>query len=195
MGTWCLEGLKRECTVTRWANARCVCLCVRATDFSGSNGRRESQGSLSSGASLELGTSGSGKNEVRWEGPSPILLAHWHQRQAPVTFLDCSLSYLSLPYVLCSLPVPLPLAPAPPLQVAERGASLPLRQCNISLPDGSCCPVPLRSGVSIRELLLGLCEKLCINLAAVDLFLVGGDKVESPQQRHVAKGCRGRLEY
>ncbi|XP_062333668.1 regulator of G-protein signaling 12b isoform X2 [Osmerus eperlanus] len=92
-------------------------------NFSGSNGRRESQGSLSSGASLELGTSGSGKNEV-----------------------------------------------------AERGASLPLRHCNISLPDGSCCPVPLRSGVSIRELLLGLCEKLCINLAAVDLFLVGGDK-------------------
>uniref|UniRef100_A0A3B4WC99 Regulator of G protein signaling 12b n=1 Tax=Seriola lalandi dorsalis TaxID=1841481 RepID=A0A3B4WC99_SERLL len=75
------------------------------------NGRRESQGSLSSGASLELGTSGA-----------------------------------------------------------------PLRQCNISLPDGSCCSVPLRAGVSIRDLLLGLCEKLCINLAAIDLFLVGGEK-------------------
>uniref|UniRef100_A0A8D0D8B9 Regulator of G protein signaling 12b n=1 Tax=Sander lucioperca TaxID=283035 RepID=A0A8D0D8B9_SANLU len=73
------------------------------------NGRRESQGSLSSGASLELGTA-------------------------------------------------------------------PLRQCNISLPDGSCCSVPLRAGVSIRDLLLGLCEKLCINLAAIDLFLVGGEK-------------------
>uniref|UniRef100_A0A671YPM6 Regulator of G protein signaling 12b n=1 Tax=Sparus aurata TaxID=8175 RepID=A0A671YPM6_SPAAU len=59
------------------------------------------------------------------------------------------------------------------------GASLdsaPLRQCNISLPDGSCCSVPLRAGVSIRDLLLGLCEKLCINLAAIDLFLVGGEK-------------------
>ncbi|KAM6939630.1 regulator of G-protein signaling 12b [Xenentodon cancila] len=32
-------------------------------NFSGSNGRRESQGSLSSGASLELGTSGSGRIE------------------------------------------------------------------------------------------------------------------------------------
>uniref|UniRef100_A0A8C5DDF4 Regulator of G-protein signaling 12-like n=1 Tax=Gouania willdenowi TaxID=441366 RepID=A0A8C5DDF4_GOUWI len=82
------------------------------TDFNYShNGRRESQGSLSSGASLELGTSGSGKNE-----------------------------------------------------------------CNINLPDGSCCSVPLRAGVSIRDLLLGLCEKLCINLAAIDLFLVGGEK-------------------
>uniref|UniRef100_A0A3P9MTS8 Regulator of G protein signaling 12b n=1 Tax=Poecilia reticulata TaxID=8081 RepID=A0A3P9MTS8_POERE len=83
------------------------------------NGRRESQGSLSSGASLELGTSGSGKNEV---------------------------------------------------------SSAPLRQCNISLPDGSCCPVPLRPGMSIRDLLQGLCDKLCINLAAIDLFLVGGEK-------------------
>ncbi|XP_061686028.1 regulator of G-protein signaling 12b isoform X4 [Syngnathoides biaculeatus] len=100
-------------------------------NFSGSNGRRESQGSLSSGASLELGTSGSGKNEG-----------------------DVSRAV-----------------------VLERGGgSAPLRQCNINLPDGSCCSVPLRAGVSIRDLLLGLCEKLCINLAAVDLFLVGGEK-------------------
>ncbi|XP_057698704.1 regulator of G-protein signaling 12b isoform X2 [Corythoichthys intestinalis] len=100
-------------------------------NFSGSNGRRESQGSLSSGTSLELGTSGSGKNEG-----------------------DTSR-----------------------VAVSERaGGSVPLRQCNINLPDGSCCSVPLRAGVSIRDLLLGLCEKLCINLAAIDLFLVGGEK-------------------
>uniref|UniRef100_A0A8L0DUY9 Regulator of G protein signaling 12b n=1 Tax=Oncorhynchus mykiss TaxID=8022 RepID=A0A8L0DUY9_ONCMY len=85
------------------------------------NGRRESQGSLSSGASLELGTSGSGKIEVS-------------------------------------------------------GDSVTLRQCNINLPDGACCSVPVRAGFSIRELLVGLCEKLCINVAAVDLFLVGGEK-------------------
>ncbi|XP_043970103.1 regulator of G-protein signaling 12b isoform X2 [Gambusia affinis] len=95
------------------------------------NGRRESQGSLSSGASLELGTSGSGKNE------------HDISRGA----------------------------------ASERGgSSAPLRQCNISLPDGSCCPVPLRPGMSIRDLLQALCDKLCINLAAIDLFLVGGEK-------------------
>uniref|UniRef100_A0A3Q2D0I5 Regulator of G protein signaling 12b n=1 Tax=Cyprinodon variegatus TaxID=28743 RepID=A0A3Q2D0I5_CYPVA len=85
-------------------------------NFPGTNGRRESQGSLSSGASLELGTSERG------------------------------------------------------------GSSAPLRQCNISLPDGSCCPVELQPGMSIRDLLQGLCEKLCINLAAIDLFLVGGEK-------------------
>nr|XP_020451726.1 regulator of G-protein signaling 12 isoform X2 [Monopterus albus] len=101
-------------------------------NFTGSNGRRESQGSLSSGASLELGTSGSGRNEG-----------------------DVSHGSAS----------------------TERGgSSAPLRQCNISLPDGSCCSVPLRAGLSIRDLLLGLCERLCINLAAVDLFLVGGEK-------------------
>lgn len=40
-------------------------------DFSTINGRRESQGSLSSGASLELGTSGSGKLEVGLSAGSP----------------------------------------------------------------------------------------------------------------------------
>ncbi|XP_070408158.1 regulator of G-protein signaling 12b isoform X2 [Nothobranchius furzeri] len=100
-------------------------------NFSGTNSRRESQGSLSSGASLELGTSGSGKNEG-----------------------DSSRG-----------------------SVPDRGGnSAPLRQCNISMPDGSCCAVPLRAGVYIRELLQGICEKLCINLAAIDLFLVGGEK-------------------
>ncbi|XP_031415883.1 regulator of G-protein signaling 12b isoform X2 [Clupea harengus] len=96
--------------------------------FTGSNGRRESQGSLSSGTSLELGTSGSGKNEG-----------------------DTSRNSMSL---------------------MERV----VRHCNINLPDGSCCSVPIRPGVSIREVLHGLCEKLSINLAAVDLFLVGGEK-------------------
>ncbi|XP_028273611.1 regulator of G-protein signaling 12b isoform X3 [Parambassis ranga] len=103
-------------------------------NFAGNNGRRESQGSLSSGASLELGTSGSGRNEG-----------------------DVSRGAVSM-------------------STERGGGSAPLRQCNISLPDGSCCSVPLKAGVSIRDLLLGLCEKLCINLAAIDLFLVGGEK-------------------
>ncbi|KAJ8383159.1 hypothetical protein SKAU_G00039370 [Synaphobranchus kaupii] len=97
-------------------------------DFSERNGRRESQGSLSSGTSVELGMSNSGgKNEGDPRNAS-----------------------------------------------SEREKAL--RHCNINLPDGSCCEVPIRPGLSIRELLLGLCQKLCINLAAVDLFLVGGEK-------------------
>ncbi|XP_033891581.2 regulator of G-protein signaling 12-like isoform X1 [Acipenser ruthenus] len=61
-----------------------------------------------------------------------------------------------------------------PLLVPEKEKSL--KHCYINLPDGSTCALPLRPGVSIRELLLGLCAKLCFNLAAVDLFLVGGEK-------------------
>uniref|UniRef100_A0A8C2F9I6 Regulator of G protein signaling 12a n=1 Tax=Cyprinus carpio TaxID=7962 RepID=A0A8C2F9I6_CYPCA len=86
------------------------------------NGRRGSQGSLSSGASQELNTSSSGgKNEVRELG-------------------RCS------------------------------------RTCTVMLPDGSSCSIPLRQGASIRQVLLELCQKQHINLAAVDLFLTGGEK-------------------
>lgn len=139
------------------------------SDFSGSNGRRESQGSLSSGASLELGTSGLGKNEVSLGRTTSHSFICFRSSSNSST-----LSFFPAPRVALFL-----------LQGdVSRGAvsvstecSAPLRQCNISLPDGSCCSVPLRAGVSIRDLLLGLCEKLCINLAAIDLFLVGGEKV------------------
>uniref|UniRef100_A0A673I0B7 Regulator of G-protein signaling 12-like n=1 Tax=Sinocyclocheilus rhinocerous TaxID=307959 RepID=A0A673I0B7_9TELE len=90
--------------------------------------RKESQGSLSSGASQELNTSSSGgKNEVRRLGVT-----------------------------LGSLKV----------------------TCTVMLPNGSGCSIPLRQGASIRQVLLELCQKQHINLAAVDLFLTGGEKVE-----------------
>lgn len=45
------------------------------------------------------------------------------------------------------------------------------------LPDGSCSSVTLRPGASIREVLQVLCHNISVNIAAVDLFLVGGEKV------------------
>lgn len=45
--------------------------------------------------------------------------------------------------------------------------------------------------MSIRDLLLGLCEKLCINLAAIDLFLVGGEKVQHKRML----GCLTDLSF
>nr|XP_009301361.1 regulator of G-protein signaling 12 isoform X3 [Danio rerio] len=96
------------------------------------NGRRESQGSLSSGASQELNTSCSGgKNECELRGSS------------------CALD-----------------------KERERCS----RTCTVTLPDGSSCSIPLRQGASIRQVLLELCQKQHINLAAVDLFLTGGEK-------------------
>uniref|UniRef100_A0A452INP1 Regulator of G-protein signaling 12 n=1 Tax=Gopherus agassizii TaxID=38772 RepID=A0A452INP1_9SAUR len=50
------------------------------------------------------------------------------------------------------------------------------KYCCINLPDGSSCKMVVKSGFSVKEMLSGLCEKHGINIAAVDLFLVGGDK-------------------
>ncbi|XP_006875390.1 PREDICTED: regulator of G-protein signaling 12 [Chrysochloris asiatica] len=59
-------------------------------------------------------------------------------------------------------------APAPEQEKAKH--------CRVHLPDGTACMVPVRAGASIKEALAGLCERQGINGAAVDLFLVGGDK-------------------
>ncbi|KAL0970365.1 hypothetical protein UPYG_G00241010 [Umbra pygmaea] len=98
-------------------------------DFSGSNGRRESQGSLSSGASMDLATSCSAGKA---EGDNRHSVPLW-----------------------------------------ERGHA---RQCTMTLPDGSCTAVTLRPGATIREVLRDFCQNIHINMAAVDLFLVGGEK-------------------
>lgn len=47
------------------------------------------------------------------------------------------------------------------------------------LPDGSCSSITLRPGASIREVLHVLCHSISVNIAAVDLFLVGGEKVRA----------------
>ncbi|KAM9406596.1 regulator of G-protein signaling 12-like isoform 2-T2 [Salvelinus alpinus] len=95
-----------------------------------SNGRRESQGSLSSGASLELATSCSAG---KMEGDNRHSVPVWDRLSSA-------------------------------------------KHCNVTLPDGSCSSVTLRPGATIREVLRVLCQKLCINMVAVDLFLVGGEK-------------------
>ncbi|XP_012811190.1 regulator of G-protein signaling 12 isoform X3 [Xenopus tropicalis] len=50
------------------------------------------------------------------------------------------------------------------------------KQCYISLPDGSSCAMVVKSGLSIKDMLSGLCDKHGFNIAAVDLFLIGGNK-------------------
>ncbi|XP_051992972.1 regulator of G-protein signaling 12-like isoform X2 [Xyrauchen texanus] len=124
------QGDKKKNIFFSWSRNRSFGKGSKKKDLAdySSNGRRESQGSLSSGASLELVTSGSGKNEAEVSRNSMSLSEH------------------------------------------------AVRHCNINLPDGSCCSVPIRPGISIREVLLGLCEKIGFNLAAVDLFLVSGEK-------------------
>ncbi|XP_053484829.1 regulator of G-protein signaling 12 isoform X1 [Ictalurus furcatus] len=99
------------------------------TDFNyNSNGRRESQGSLSSGASQEFNT--------------PCSTLRNEQRNS----------------------------------TCERDKIGAGRSCTVALPDGSSCCVCLKQGAAIRQVLLELCQKQSINMAAVDLFLVGGEK-------------------
>jgi len=51
------------------------------------------------------------------------------------------------------------------------------------LPNGSCPSISLRPGASVREVLQELCQSISINIAAVDLFLVGGEKVREANYR------------
>ncbi|XP_044039648.1 regulator of G-protein signaling 12 isoform X2 [Siniperca chuatsi] len=97
-------------------------------DYWGSNGRRESQGSLSSGTSLEMATSCSAG---KIESDNRHSVGVW-----------------------------------------ERSP----KNCSVMLPDGSCSSITLRPGASIREVLQHLCHTINVNIAAVDLFLVGGEK-------------------
>ena len=59
----------------------------------------------------------------------------------------------------------------------ERARDGVQKQCNVTLPDGTCSSVALRGGATIREVLRDLCHNMAVNMAAVDLFLVGGEKV------------------
>ncbi|XP_071391866.1 regulator of G-protein signaling 12 [Centroberyx affinis] len=101
-------------------------------DYWGSNGRRESQGSLSSGTSLEMATSCSAG---KIEADNRHSVAVWERVR------ECSPKHSS-----------------------------------VMLPDGSCSSITLRPGASIREVLRDLCHNISVNMAAVDLFLVGGEK-------------------
>uniref|UniRef100_A0A8C4GL11 Regulator of G protein signaling 12a n=1 Tax=Dicentrarchus labrax TaxID=13489 RepID=A0A8C4GL11_DICLA len=97
-------------------------------DYWGNNGRRESQGSLSSGTSLEMATSCSAG---KIESDNRHSVGVW-----------------------------------------ERSP----KHCNVMLPDGSCSSITLRPSASIRDVLQDLCHSISVNIAAVDLFLVGGEK-------------------
>ncbi|XP_037117625.1 regulator of G-protein signaling 12 [Syngnathus acus] len=97
-------------------------------DYWGSNGRRESQGSLSSSTSLEMATSCSAG---KIESDNRHSVGAWDRSP---------------------------------------------KQCSVMLPDSSISSITLRPGASIREVLQVLCHGISVNVAAVDLFLVGGEK-------------------
>lgn len=66
------------------------------------------------------------------------------------------------------------------------------KHCSVQLPDGTSCVVLVRAGLSIKEVLAGLCERHGINGAAVDLFLAGGDKVRPQRPPGPSRGGPAR---
>ena len=89
-------------------------------------------------------------------------------------------------------PVPTPVSPCPQPEACRTLAperDKPAKHCSIQLPDGTACVVLVRAGLSIKDVLAGLCERHGINGAAVDLFLVGGDKVWLRHLGPFSGGC------
>lgn len=52
-----------------------------------------------------------------------------------------------------------------------------MKFCRVILPDGSTTVVCTKPGQNIRTVLGRLCEKRGLSIAAVDVFLLGSDKV------------------
>uniref|UniRef100_A0A452INV6 Regulator of G-protein signaling 12 n=1 Tax=Gopherus agassizii TaxID=38772 RepID=A0A452INV6_9SAUR len=98
---------------------------------------------------------------------------HWALAASPSQFdlLDCNTVCLFLTFIFVS-----DKSDASRLSASVPDKEKSSKYCCINLPDGSSCKMVVKSGFSVKEMLSGLCEKHGINIAAVDLFLVGGDK-------------------
>ncbi|XP_034297873.1 regulator of G-protein signaling 14 [Pantherophis guttatus] len=52
----------------------------------------------------------------------------------------------------------------------------PIKYCCIYLPDGTASLAPVRSGLSIQEMLAGVCQRRGLNLPDVKIYLMGNEK-------------------
>ncbi|XP_013927169.1 PREDICTED: regulator of G-protein signaling 14 isoform X1 [Thamnophis sirtalis] len=52
----------------------------------------------------------------------------------------------------------------------------PMKYCCIYLPDGTASLAPVRSGLSIQEMLAGVCQRRGLNLPDVKIYLMGNEK-------------------
>uniref|UniRef100_A0A670Z714 Regulator of G protein signaling 14 n=1 Tax=Pseudonaja textilis TaxID=8673 RepID=A0A670Z714_PSETE len=53
----------------------------------------------------------------------------------------------------------------------------PIKYCCIYLPDGTASLAPVRSGLSIQEMLAGVCQRRGLNLPDVKIYFVGNEKL------------------
>uniref|UniRef100_A0A7M4F7D0 Regulator of G-protein signaling 14 n=1 Tax=Crocodylus porosus TaxID=8502 RepID=A0A7M4F7D0_CROPO len=97
---------------------------------------RESQGSLNSSASLDLGFLSSSSSSLPSSGPSS--------------------------------------RPEGPRQ--SLGGAEPMKYCCVYLPDGTASLAAVRPGLSVRDMLAGICEKRGFHLPDIKVYLVGNEQ-------------------
>ncbi|XP_019351792.2 regulator of G-protein signaling 14 isoform X1 [Alligator mississippiensis] len=97
---------------------------------------RESQGSLNSSASLDLGFLSSSSTSLPSSGPSSRL-------EGPRQSL---------------------------------GGTEPMKYCCVYLPDGTASLAAVRPGLSVRDMLAGICEKRGFHLPDIKVYLVGNEQ-------------------
>lgn len=59
------------------------------------------------------------------------------------------------------------------------------KYCCVFLPDGTASLTPARPGLTVRNMLTGLCEKRGLPLSDIIIYLQGKDKVRSAKHLHV----------
>ncbi|XP_077793596.1 regulator of G-protein signaling 14 isoform X3 [Macaca mulatta] len=139
--------------------------------------RRESQGSLNSSASLDLGFLAfvSSKSE------EDISLRALGVR----VMLEPQQAYLPLCACLPALACVHVISPAPALNQSHRKSlgstegeseSRPGKYCCVYLPDGTASLALARPGLTIRDMLAGICEKRGLSLPDIKVYLVGNEQ-------------------
>ncbi|XP_073850931.1 regulator of G-protein signaling 14 isoform X4 [Macaca fascicularis] len=139
--------------------------------------RRESQGSLNSSASLDLGFLAfvSSKSE------EDISLRALGVR----VMLEPQQAYLPLCACLHALACVHVISPAPALNQSHRKSlgstegeseSRPGKYCCVYLPDGTASLALARPGLTIRDMLAGICEKRGLSLPDIKVYLVGNEQ-------------------
>lgn len=136
---------------------------------------RESQGSLNSSASLDLGFLSSSSTSLPSSGPSSRL---------EVSAAAAAPAHPHPPLPACSPP-----APQGPRQ--SLGGTEPMKYCCVYLPDGTASLAAVRPGLSVRDMLAGICEKRGFHLPDIKVYLVGNEQVWSAGSRELGSAPPG----
>ncbi|CAL8355192.1 unnamed protein product [Merluccius merluccius] len=143
--------------------------------------------SLSNGKKTKKPNGSPGKlrhNRGSWGGEVPVSHLTANKRNSLFSRTQLSLGFNSLTPLCTSLNQDGRLSPASPEQgsLGRRRPGLEGGYCCVFLPDGSASLAPTRPGLSLRDMLAGLCEKRGFPLKDIIIYLHGKDKPLSMEQ-------------